>query len=178
MSLSIPPSMPIEACKFFERQTSEESKVPLELASRAWELKPERLPENRCHLFFLAGQPSEELLIATALEYFCFHPSNPKIHARFERYIIKHDIKHDIDLMWVSFPKEFIPTCHKAAATFGMTLVHKSRMICLGGDAVKMPRSEHSLIWQGKSSLDPKALLKRCDEIIAAGNHCNALGVD
>ena len=144
-----------------------------------YKLNASKLSKNECHMFFPVP-PCEELLIATALEFFTLHPANQQLNDKLHVNPIKCG---GVELFWCRFPREYKDVCERIAELFKMTMVVMPRTIVLGGTAVEgtvieFPAQENVLNFQGKRCHNTDKISNECKRIVALGNDLEKLGID
>lgn len=148
---------------------------------KKYTIDPAKLPKDEVHLFYLAAQLGDEHLIATALEFFTFHPET-KNNNKFNMHVITPC--GSLKLIWCHFPKEFRSVCERAAAAFDMLLSPKSRSMVTGGEGTEsvmfvLPRSENILLFaKNDRSASNRVIASKAREIQELGNLFEKLGVD
>ncbi len=109
-------------------------------------LNAKKLSDDECHMFFPVS-PSEEMMIATTLEFFFLHPTT-KLN---EKFNINPVVCGNIHLFWVSFPKEFKETCETVGKLFGLVMKNAPRvMVDSRGTILEMPAADNVVVFQGK----------------------------
>lgn len=172
--MSTPSSWPMKDLTIFEYKYDDRY-----TNTAVYKLNASKLCEDECHMFFPVPL-SEELLIATSLEFITFHPANPKLNDKFNINPIRCG---DIELFWCRFPKEFKYVCERVAKVFGMTMQIMPRvMVAEGatrtGTLLEFPRNENILFFQGKRSNNTNKISEECANIVAIGNSLEKLGVE
>lgn len=119
-----------------------------------YEFKKSALSNKKCYMIYPI-QNREEHLVATALEYFTFHPSDKKMNDKFniEHF---HLAGNDVNFRLVSFPIEFRGACENGAKHYGMKV--KTTPSTLKGKKIslKLPVKNNLIVLEGKDCNNPQ----------------------
>jgi hypothetical protein len=143
---------------------------------KTFELRKDMMDEEECHMIFPTF-PCEELVVATHIEHFFFHPDTP---AREKFKIDLLSVGGVIPLTYAHFPLEFKAACQKVASLYALTMKETSRHIIDPANKVifHMPASQNLLIFEGVRNQNHEEILRECERAKWVGDALEKLGVD
>ncbi|HSX11434.1 MAG TPA: hypothetical protein VLF94_06960 [Chlamydiales bacterium] len=170
---SFPPGWPVRNPPFFAHSCSQ--------GGDRFTLQPEKLPKNRCHLFF--HPEGVEMSIVKALEFITFHPDHEPANKLISVIPLKLG---NLDLFWFSCPKEFKDVCGRAAEIFKVKMAATSRVMVKQKDGKRatyeFPEHEDVLMIKGGANQrDPEDCLrweKEAERAIDFGDALQKMGLD
>ena len=142
--------------------------------TEVYNLNTSSLSRNKCHMIF-PGPDSVELLIASTLEYFTFHPLQKHLNDQYDFQPIK---MRGIVLYQCSFPKEYKDVCERIAKQFKLTMHNIPRVIVSEKIALEFPEEENLLSFTGDLNITPIELQARLEEIRWVGDCLERLDID
>lgn len=157
-------------CSYSYPPEFEEKGYSIDGKHSTYRVNENTLSSDECHMYYPI-ECSEEMAIATGVEFFAFHPSKKALNEKFKMCVV--DVG-GISLFHCSFPKTAKDLCVRIGKMYNMTLTNESRTMlgCEKGKAIEVlfPKAEHILHFQGRRSNDPKFIRDECELLRGVAN--------